>query len=178
MKAVGRAQLSGSTEEIAQRLLGMRLVREREGRLQVGCIVETEAYLGPHDLACHTAKGRTARNEVMFGAPGHAYVYFIYGMYHCVNVVTEPGAAVLIRALEPLENIDVRCDGPGRLCRVLDIDKALNGHDLCCASELWLEGGERPEKIVKTARIGVDYAGTWAKKKLRFFIKGARHSRA
>ena len=102
------------------------------GRRQVGRIVETEAYLGPPDLAAHSSRGRTARTAVMFGQPGHAYVYLIYGMHHCLNVVTGPGehpSAVLLRALEPVTTFD-SASGPGRLCRALEIDRRLNGHDL------------------------------------------------
>ncbi len=107
-------------------LLGKCLVSVAGGRRRWGRIVETEAYLGPHDLACHASRGRTARTEVMFGPPGHAYVYFIYGMHYCVNVVTERAghaAAVLIRALEPGPGVLGQTDGPGRLCKALGIDR-------------------------------------------------------
>jgi len=133
-------------------------------------IVETEAYIGPEDLACHAAKGRrTARNEVMYGQPGHAYVYFIYGIYHCLNVVTEQvdvPAAVLIRAGEP------GAKGPGVLCRELGLTRAQNGLDLTC-SELHIEPGPTvAEEVVETTRIGVDYAGEWALKPWRFYLQG------
>ncbi len=110
-------------------------------RVRAGRIVETEAYLGPRDLAAHSARGRTPRTEVMFGPPGHAYVYFIYGFWHCLNVVTgAPGVphAVLLRALEPLGGLDERTWGPGLLCRALHIDRRLNGADLR-GNVLWLE---------------------------------------
>ena len=100
---------------------------------RVGRIVETEAYLGPHDLAAHSARGLTARTRVMFGPPGHAYVYLIYGMHHCLNVVTEReghASAVLLRAIEPVRNVTGRTAGPGLLCRAMGIDRRLNGHDL------------------------------------------------
>src|SRR6185437_9358325 len=109
-------------ETVARALLGKLLAHRVDGTLRVGRIVESEAYLGPHDLAAHSARGRTARTEVMFGPPGHAYVYLIYGMHHCLNVVTEAeghAAAVLIRALEPVQNIEGRTSGPGLLCRAL-----------------------------------------------------------
>ena len=157
------------TTAVAQALLGQLLVRERGGRLLVGRIVETEAYLGPKDLACHTAKGRTPRTEAMFGAPGLAYVYFVYGMHHCFNVVTGNGEAVLVRALEPVHGLDgARTDGPAKLCKVLGIDRALNAHPLF-ESPLWLAKGKSVERIAQGPRIGVDYAGRWAKRRLRFW---------
>jgi DNA-3-methyladenine glycosylase len=153
------------TLTVARELLGCILVH---GDKRVR-IVETEAYVGPEDLACHAARGRrTARNEVMYGEAGHAYVYFIYGIYHCLNVVTErPGfpAAVLIRAGEP------GAKGPGVLCRELGLTRVHNGLDLTC-SELLIEPGCAGEPIVETTRIGVDYAGEWAAKPWRFYLEG------
>lgn len=130
--------------------------------------------MGPADLAAHSSKGRTARTEVMFGEPGHAYVYFIYGFWYCLNVVT--GAvgvphAVLLRALEPVSGITDKTWGPGLLCRSMNIDRRLNGIDLC-GDVLWLEqpvGPTRRPRITRTARIGVDYAGDWAGRPWRFF---------
>lgn len=158
---------------VARELLGMHLIHEEGGMRRVGRIVEVEAYQGPQDLAAHSARGRTARNEVMFGPPGHAYVYFIYGFWYCMNVVVrEEGVphAVLIRALEPVEGLTEKTWGPGLLCRAMNIDRRLNGTDLL-GSKLWLE---RPEphksvRIARATRIGVDYAGDWAKKPWRFF---------
>ncbi len=164
-------------ESVARDLLGKLIVRRVDDRLVIGRIVETEAYLGPHDLAAHSSKGRTARTEVMFGPPGHAYVYLIYGMHYCLNVVTGPGdhaSAVLIRALEPVGNVSVTASGPGRLCRALQIDRRLNGHDLT-QGELVVaqaEGFPKSLEIVARARVGVDYAGEWAGKPLRFYIAG------
>ncbi|PZN34639.1 MAG: 3-methyladenine DNA glycosylase [Proteobacteria bacterium] len=173
-----RAFYARETLTVARELLGMHLVRVANGRRQVGRIVETEAYKGPEDLAAHSARGRTPRTEVMFGPPGHAYVYFIYGFWHCLNVVTAREGvphAVLIRALEPLEGIEDTTHGPGLLCRALGIDRRLNGADLAgppVAEGLWLErpveGGRRP-RIGRSARIGVDYAGAWARKPWRFY---------
>src|SRR5581483_7164020 len=117
------------TIHVAKALLGKHLVHVLGQKTKTGRIVEVEAYLGPHDLAAHSARGRTKRTEVMFGPPGHAYVYLIYGMYHCVNVVTEAeghASAVLIRALEPISGIDSRTQGPGLLCRAMDITRSLN----------------------------------------------------
>src|SRR4249920_2485098 len=116
------------TLTVARELIGMHLVRMYRGRQLVGRIVETEAYQGPQDLAAHSARGRTERNEVMFGPPGHAYVYLIYGMWFCMNVVTEReghASAVLLRALEPVQNVTGNSRGPGLLCRAMGIDKQL-----------------------------------------------------
>lgn len=161
---------------VAKELLGKLLVRVERGVERVGKIVETEAYLGPHDLAAHSARGMTERNKVMFGPPGHAYVYFIYGMYFCMNVVTEReghASAVLLRALEPVKNLNGRTCGPGLLCRAMEIDKRLYGHDLLSDDFFIAEspGAEIPS-VIKRPRIGVDYAKHWAKRHLRFFIRG------
>lgn len=161
------------TLQVARQLIGMHLVHEDAGIRRVGRIVETEAYLGPTDLAAHSARGRTERNEVMFGPPGHAYVYFIYGFWYCVNVVTrEEGVpqAVLIRAIEPIANISDKTWGPGLLCRAMNIDRRLNGEDLC-GGTLWIEQPAEPKRrvrITRATRIGVDYAGEWAKRPWRF----------
>lgn len=150
----------------------MHLVHRGPMGLQIGRIVETEAYKGPQDLAAHSSKGRTARTEVMFGPAGHAYVYLIYGFWHCLNIVTADHGvphAVLLRGLEPISGIDDTTHGPGLLCRALHIDKRLNGADLTL-NELWIERPDpyRKPKIERAARIGVDYAGAWAKKPWRF----------
>lgn len=163
-------------ETVARALLGKQIVHVVDEVPRIGRIVETEAYLGPHDLAAHSARGRTPRTEVMFGPPGHAYVYLIYGIHHCLNVVTEAAdraSAVLIRALEPVRNIGTSTKGPGRLCRALGIDRSLNGHDLLSADFfLCEEGAGTPFETVSRPRIGVDYAGEWAAKPLRFYIAG------
>jgi DNA-3-methyladenine glycosylase len=156
---------------VAKALLGQVLVHEVGGVRRAGRIVETEAYLGPHDLACHSSKGRTARTEVMFGPPGHAYVFLVYGLHHCVNVVTGAGAAVLIRALEPLEGLEgQRTDGPGRLTRALGLTRAYDGLPLD-APPLFLAAGPPVRAVGSSPRIGVDFAGPWAQKPLRFFEK-------
>ena len=170
-----RAYYDRDTSVVARELLGKLLVHRASGVERIGRIVEVEAYLGPHDLAAHSAKGLTERTKVMFGPPGHAYVYFIYGMHHCLNVVTEReghGAAVLLRALEPVKNITGRTCGPGLLCRAMGIDKKLNAHDLLSRDFFIAAAAEiAPFTIVKAPRIGVDYAGWWAKRLLRFYIK-------
>jgi DNA-3-methyladenine glycosylase len=164
-----------NTLKVARELLGMHLVRKVTGRRRRGRIVETEAYMGPQDLAAHSARGRTERNEVMFGPPGHAYVYFIYGVWHCLNVVTEAQGiphAVLIRALEPIGGIKDKTWGPGLLCRALNIDRRMNGENLC-GEKIWIERppakAVRKIRVRRAPRIGVDYAGAWAKRSWRFF---------
>lgn len=163
-------------ETVARALLGTQLVHVVDGEPRTGRIVETEAYLGVHDLAAHSSRGRTARTEVMFGPPGHAYVYLIYGVHHCLNVVAEregEAAAVLIRALEPVWNVPSSTKGPGLLCRALAIDRSLNGHDLL-SPDLYIARPEHEEpfEVVTRPRIGVDYAGEWAAKPLRFYVAG------
>jgi DNA-3-methyladenine glycosylase len=170
---LARSFYARSTLQVARDLIGMHLVRVHRNQQLIARIVETEAYQGPRDLAAHSARGRTERNAIMFGPPGYAYVYLIYGMWNCVNVVTREQDiphAVLIRAVEPIANIHDKCWGPGLLCKAMRIDRDLNGTDLC-ANTLWIE---RPSKhrrasIVRAPRIGVDYAGAWAAKPWRFF---------
>jgi len=163
------------TRLVARDLLGKFLIHRVDGIERIGKIVETEAYLGPHDLAAHSSRGLTPRTKVMFGPPGHAYVYFIYGMYFCMNVVTEReghAAAVLLRALEPVANIAAKTSGPGLLCRAMGIGRQLNGHDLLSDDFFIAESEAEKFSIVKRPRIGVDYAKHWAKRHLRFYIKG------
>jgi DNA-3-methyladenine glycosylase len=173
--------------DVARDLLGKTLVRELNGERLSAMIVETEAYVGPHDLACHASKGMTDRNKVMFGPPGHAYVYFIYGMYYCLNLVTGHDgypAAVLIRACEPIEGIEAMrrlrtkakkdrdlTSGPGKLCMAMGIDRASNGADVCTGKTLFVEDAPPAKEIVGCKRIGVDYAGEYKDKPWRFYIK-------
>jgi DNA-3-methyladenine glycosylase len=176
MQKLPRAFYNQDTIVVAKELLGKFLVHKSHGVKRVGKIVEVEAYLGPHDLAAHSAKGRTKRTEIMFGPPGQAYVYLIYGMYHCMNVVTEReghASAVLLRAIEPVENIEGRTCGPGLLCRAMKIDRRLNAHDLL-SNNFHIAAPEKSElfSTMKSPRIGVDYAKHWAKRHLRFYIKG------
>jgi len=173
------------TLEVASDLIGKVLVRRLNGRNLAGKIVETEAYVGPHDLACHASRGKTARTSILFGPPGVSYVYMIYGVYFCLNAVTEVEgfpAAVLIRAIEPLDNIQKMrvlrdnpakdtnlASGPGKLCRAMSIDKNLNGADLM-GKVLWIEDRKvKAGKIESSPRIGVDYAGEYKDKPWRFF---------
>ncbi len=179
MQKLPRQFYDRDTTLVARELLGKLLVHQSGGVIRVGKIVETEAYLGEHDLAAHSSKGRTRRTEIMYGPPGYAYVYFIYGMYYCVNVVTERAghaSAVLLRAVEPVKNLEGRTCGPGLLCRAMKIDKALNGHDLL-SDDFFIAAPETAEEIpiVKGPRIGVDYAKHWARRHLRFYLKGNPH---
>ena len=168
------------TLTVARELIGMQLVRAEKGTIRRGRIVETEAYKGPRDLAAHSSRGRTLRTEVMFGPPGYAYVYFIYGFWYCLNIVTATEGvphAVLVRALEPVSGIDDKTRGPGLLCRAMHIDKHLNGADLC-GSALWLErpaAPARPPRIARSERIGVEYAGEWARRPWRFYDRDSRY---
>jgi DNA-3-methyladenine glycosylase len=169
-----RSFFERGTLSVARALIGMHLVHDDGRTLRAGRIVETEAYLGPRDLAAHSSRGRTRRTEVMFGPPGHAYVYFIYGFWNCLNVVTGRAGvphAVLLRALEPLADLTESTWGPGLLCRALRIDRRLNGADLL-GDELWLELPQPrgpTVRIARATRIGVDYAGDWARRPWRFF---------
>jgi DNA-3-methyladenine glycosylase len=176
MRKLPRTFYDRDTIVVARELLGKYLVHRSRGRERIGRIVEVEAYLGAHDLAAHSSKGLTERTKIMFGPPGHAYVYFIYGMYHCMNVVTERtghASAVLLRAIEPVKSVEGQTCGPGLLCRAMHIDRRLNGHDLL-SDEFCIATTRQAGKftIVKARRIGVDYAGHWAKRHLRFYIKG------
>ena len=176
MKKLPRTFYDRDTILVAQELLGKFLVHHSGGVERIGKIAEVEAYLGPHDLAAHSAKGLTGRTKTMFGPPGHAYVYFIYGMHHCMNVVTERAghaSAVLLRAIEPVKNLAGRTQGPGLLCRAMEIDRRLNAHDLLSDDFFIAEPDDAGKfSIVKRPRIGVDYAKHWAKRRLRFYIKG------
>jgi DNA-3-methyladenine glycosylase len=170
-KKISRKFFERPTLIVARELLGKVLVIKVGQEITRVAITETEAYCGPKDLANHTSRGRTKRTEIMFGPAGRAYVYLIYGMYYCLNIVTEAEgypAAVLIRAVDA-----VGVNGPGKLCRFLKIDKRLNGEDLTKSKELWVEEGIklRPKQIGSSKRIGVDYAGPYKDKPWRFFVK-------
>lgn len=169
-KVLTRQFFERPAERVARELLGMYLVRRSGKKEDAFKIIETEAYVGPHDLAAHSSRGRTKRTEVMFGPAGRFYVYFVYGVHWMLNIVTEREgypAAVLIRGVEG-------AIGPGRLTKRLDITGLLNGARSARESGLWIEDrGDRsaPRSIKKTPRIGVAYAGEiWANKKLRFLL--------
>lgn len=176
MEKLPRGFYDRDTVVVARDLLGKYLVHVSDGEERIGRIVEVEAYLGPHDLAAHSSRGLTERTRAMFGPPGHAYVYMVYGIHFCMNVVTEReghASAVLLRAIEPVKNVEGRSRGPGLLCKAMRIDWRLNGHDLT-GDDFYIAGatGAGPSAIVKRPRVGVDYAGRWAKRLLRFYIRG------
>jgi DNA-3-methyladenine glycosylase len=188
MNILDRKFYHRDTLRVARELLGKKLVRQIEGAMLSGMIVETEAYCGSGDSACHAHRGKTPRNAVMFGKPGHAYVYFTYGMHYMLNLVTEEEenpCAVLIRAILPLtgvEEMEARrkrkgadlTNGPAKLCQALSIDKSLNGWDVTLGSELWVEKYKKiPDSaIVATPRIGIDYAHKQDRNALwRFLLK-------
>jgi DNA-3-methyladenine glycosylase len=170
---------------VARDLLGKLLVRSAGGRRLSGTIVEVEAYRGMRDPASHAYRGRTSRNEVMFGEPGHAYVYFTYGNHYCLNVTCEPPgspAAVLIRAIEPREGVETMranrgvtglldlASGPGKLTKALGIGRDLNGEDLVSSERLFLEEGERPHAVATSARVGISKGSGF---QWRYFAEGS-----
>jgi DNA-3-methyladenine glycosylase len=169
MKILPRSFYNRPTVTVARELLGSRLIRVQDGLRLAGIITETEAYVGQEDQGCHAKSGLTKRNAVMFGPPGHAYVYFTYGMHWMLNAVTEQDgfpAAVLIRAFEPVEGVEVISSrrqgkdtlGPAKLTQALGIDGNLNGIDLCASlAGLWIEAGLAVEdkNIITGPRIGL-----------------------
>jgi len=199
MKKLKRNFYNQPTLKVAQDLLGKFLVKKIGKNILSGKIVETEAYVGPNDLASHASHGKTTRTAPMFGPPGYAYVYLVYGLNYCFNIVTEGKnypAAVLIRAIEPAEgvasiiknrnfnkkqnlkskilNLKSLTNGPGKLCQALKIDKSLNNLDLT-KNTLWFEDRGikiKPSEIAATKRIGVDYAGKYKNKPWRFYLRG------
>lgn len=177
------------TLTVARELLGTVLVRVEKGVRASGIITETEAYIGESDLACHAKARITPRTAIMYGAPGRAYIYLNYGIHWMLNVVTEREgfpAAVLIRAIEPLEGIEIIAsrrgkqprakwtDGPGKLAQALGIDKTFNGVDLCSKENgLWIEVGEKipDERVIRSSRVGINSAPEpWRSKPWRFLV--------
>jgi DNA-3-methyladenine glycosylase len=202
MPRLNREFFAVPADRLARALLGCTLVRRLDdGARLAGVIVETEAYLGARDRAAHSfGNRRTPRTEPMFGPGGTAYVYFTYGMHHCMNIAAAAAGdpqAVLIRALEPVEGMDVMrrhraamaraadpaallegllCSGPARLCVALGIDRRHSGLDLTRRGAIWVEGPKRSlvseHAIGRSTRIGVGYAGPWALRELRFYLRG------
>ena len=193
-RKLGRRFFNRPTIKVARDLLGCYLVRKIGNKVIRVRITETEGYIGPNDRASHASRGRPPRTKIMFGNPGYFYIYLIYGMYYCLNVVTEKRgfpAAVLIRAVTLKNNNGAFCprwdkkpagdfgakitktDGPGKLCRYFKVDKSLNNKDSVTSQQLWFEGGKllRTERIMSGKRIGVSYAGVWQHKPWRFYIK-------
>ena len=190
MTPLPRSFYEGSVLDVAQAMVGTILVYRAEEGVVAGRIVECEAYRGPEDLAAHSAGGRrTKRTEIMFGAPGHAYMFLLYGMHWAFNAVVGPEGhphAVLVRAIEPVLGADLMAtrrgmaanrvqltNGPGKVCAALGLDARAYGLDLC-GTTLFLAAGERG-KVGRSARINVDYAGAWAKKPWRFYERGNRY---
>ena len=189
-KRLNRDFYNRSTLKVAKELLGKVLARQTpQGKIS-GIITETEAYCGPRDLASHASRGKTERTKTMFGLAGHLYIYLIYGMYYCLNIVTEKEnypAAVLIRSIQPIEGINLMkkyrpkvkkenlADGPGKLCLAFNLSKKQNSLDICNSKEIWVEENRdkiKLSQIIATPRVGVDYAGPyWSKKKWRFLMK-------
>ncbi len=189
-KKLPRSFFEKPTLNIARELLGKYLVVHQGKNILAGKIVETEAYVGEDDLACHASKGRTKRTETLYAKAGTLYVYMVYGMYYCLNIVTEKKdfpSAVLIRAVEPAEGIEQMrkargthalhhlASGPGKLCMAFGIGKAMNGENIF-GKEIYIEDrGEqpKPKDIAKTKRIGVDYAKHCKNYPWRFYSKGS-----
>ena len=191
MSLIPREFYDRSGLDVARDLLGCRLVRQLDGARLSGLILETEAYQGEEDLACHASAGLTPRTEVMYGPPGHAYIYFTYGMHWLFNVVADHDkfpAAVLIRAICPLKGTETMAelrpynafkqgwtDGPAKLTQALAINKDLNGIDLCDpASSLWIETGETisDQCVEQTPRIGINSVPEpWKSIPWRFVVK-------
>lgn len=184
IRVLKRDFFKNDTIWVARKLLGKVLVRRRANQMLAGRIMETEAYHGADDLACHASRGKTSRTKVMFGKPGRIYVYLIYGKYYCLNIVTmktDFPAAVLIRSIEPIEGIEKMIinrgkeknnfsdkkkiiglsNGPGKLCQALQVDKSLNGKELNKMNGLWVKDDGflvKEANIIASKRIGVDYA--------------------
>lgn len=192
-----RESLALPVVDLARRLVGLILVRDSAEGSCAGRIVETEVYGGPEDRASHARAGRTARNGAMFGPSGRAYVYLVYGLHHCLNVVAGPegvASAVLIRALEPIKGIELMrlrrggadapdarlAAGPARLCQALAVDRRLDGADLVSGTRLWLAQDESTPRaagaggLLTGPRVGVAYAGPgWADRIWRFGLRGS-----
>lgn len=193
-KRLQQSFFARDTHDVAKDMLGKLLVRNIEGATLLGRITEVESYVGEDDLACHASKGRTPRTEVLFQEPGLIYVYLIYGMYHCLNFVTEKKdfpAAVLLRAIEPIEGIEIMqqttkkptvihklTNGPGKVCRAMTIDRSLTNTNSVKSDELYIadDGFDvSPQDITSTTRIGVEYAGSCALYPWRYYITDSKY---
>lgn len=182
MKPLPRDFYDRPSVTLARALLGKLVVSELGGARAAGRIVEAEAYR-PDDPASHSFRGPTPGNRSMFGPPGHAYVYISHGIHHCMNAVGRSGSAVLIRALEPTQGLDlmvsrrrlddprVLCAGPGRLCQALAITRMEDGHDLTSPDGLWIADGPAPRRVVRSTRIGISAA---TERRWRFVEEGSR----
>lgn len=173
-KRLGRSFYRRDATALARALIGKVLVHRVNEHEYAARVVETEAYVGPHDLACHASKGRTKRTEVMFGPAGFSYVYLIYGMYPMLNIVAGDvgdAQAVLIRAAEPMNDWRADLSGPGKLCRAMQITLADNALDLTTSAKLFLldDRQRAAPRIIESKRIGIDYAGEWKDAMLRFY---------
>jgi DNA-3-methyladenine glycosylase len=171
LKKLTRSFFQRPADEVARTMIGKILVRRWRGKLFRVRLIETEAYLGPDDLASHASKGLTRRTEVLFGAPGRAYVYLIYGLHEMLNVVAGAagqGQAVLIRAADPLDDWKADLSGPGRLTRALQITRLQNGLDLTGTQLYLLDNPDDQPAVQSTKRIGIDYAREWKDAPLRF----------
>jgi DNA-3-methyladenine glycosylase len=173
---------------VARELVGKRLVRRLDGSDVVCRIVETEAYMGPQDKASHAYKNRRSkRTEVFYRRGGYLYIYLIYGMYYCCNIIAateDRPEAVLLRAVEPLTGIEViqkrrtarrvvdLTNGPGKLCQALDIDNRLYGYDVTTGQEIWLENSDQPFQISASPRVNIDYAAEYRDEPWRFYLTG------
>ncbi len=184
-RRLGREFFRRPAPVVARDLLGKRLVRVLQGERLGGAIVECEAYQGSADRASHAFRGKTRRNEVMFGEAGHAYVYFTYGNHWMLNLTVEPSgvpAAVLLRAVQPLEGVETMrkrrgverevdiASGPGKLAKALGVTGSLNGEDVVRSSELFVEDGRGPSEVGRSTRVGISFGdpNDW-----RFFVKGS-----
>jgi len=175
MNRLKREFFKQSAFKTAENILGKYLIRKIGSKKLEGRIVEVEAYLGERDKAAHVYKGkRTKRNEVVYSGNGLCYIYLVYGIHWQLNITVggKQSQCLLIRGLEIEENKNLT-NGPGKLCRWLKLDKSFYGEDFVKSRRIWLEnrGGEK-EEIIKTKRVGIDYAEEWKNKKLRFYLKG------
>lgn len=174
MIVLSRKFFNRPTLKVAEELLGKYIVRKIGNKEYAAKIIDVEAYIGIRDKASHASRGKTPRAEVMFGPPGYWYVYLIYGMHHCGNIVTEKKnypAAVLIRGIDAEGN---RVQGPGRVCRYLQIDRQFNNTVAVRKNNLWIEDRGvkiNPRELQRGMRIGVEYAGIWKEKLWRFYLE-------